>query len=263
MASTKRKTASSKSISQTPPITRMRRLEVPDLMESDSSEATSLVLDATESSDPVASSADVIHPNSRVIAKPKGAIWEHITRSDDNGGVTLSCNYCKKKWLYTEEEFKKKGSSTGNQMKHLKNMHKTKLQGNAILGPMDSFVTKASQIQSKFATDPKVSDELLREAIENFVLSEIEPFTIVESEPFLTLLKLCLKCRRDNVFLPKADALRNGIMKRTENMREELKKLMANDNTAVHLCLDMWTSSNQFSFLAITAHYIDDCWTLQ
>ena len=113
MVSNKRKTASSKSILQTPPMTRMRRLEVPDLMESDFSEATSPVLDATESSDPVASSADVILPNSRVIAKPKGAIWEHITRSDDNGGVTLSCNYCKKKWTYTEEEFRRKVPALG------------------------------------------------------------------------------------------------------------------------------------------------------
>jgi hypothetical protein len=53
-------------------------------------------------------------------------------------------------------------------------------------------------------------------------MAETEPFTIVESEASLTLLKLCLKCNRDNVFIPKADAFRNGVVKRTDALKEIL-----------------------------------------
>ena len=58
-----------------------------------------------------------------------------------------------------------------------------------------------------------MSDDLVRIALENLVISETEAFTIVESEAVLTLPKLCLKCKRENIFIPKADALRNGIIK--------------------------------------------------
>ena len=198
------------------------------------------------------------------ITKAKSDIWEHIQRSerDENGRIVLSCKYCKKKWGYSEDEYRKNGSSTGNQRRHLNSMHKKVMQGNSCVGPMDAFISKASDIEKRLAADPTISDRLIRECIEDFVLSETEPFTIIESQPFLTLLKLCLKCKRDNVFLPKADALRNGVVQRTENMKTDLKETLAREETAVHLCLDMWTSANQFSFLAVTAHYVDSNWKL-
>ena len=142
-------------------------------------------------------------------------------------------------------------------------MHKKNLQGNLSIGPMEAFVSKAYKIQKRLATDSNVSDELNPRSTRKLFFSEIYPFTIIESELFMTLLRLCLICKRYNVFFPKAYALRDGIMKRTEMMKEELKQMMANESTAVHLCLDMWTSSNQFSFLAITAHYIDEDWDLK
>ena len=198
------------------------------------------------------------------IKKGKSDIWEHIQKSerDDNGMIILSCKYCKQKWSYSEDAYRKSGSSTGNQRRHLNNMHKKIMHGNSCVGPMDAFISKASDIEKRLAVDPTISDRLIRESIEDYIISETEPFTIIGSQSFLTLLKLCLKCKRDNVFLPKADALRNGIVQRTEKMKTDLKETFAKDRTAVHLCLDMWTSTNQFSFLAITAHYVDSNWKL-
>jgi hypothetical protein len=270
----RRAPASSRSRQQSSPPKRTCRAKTPDssLLESDDE-----IVDIVSCTEEDESALATIEANSIInepakkdsslnkailIPKKQGAVWEHILRSIDNDNIVLSCKYCKKTWSYTEEEFRKQGSSTGNQRKHLNSMHKKQMQGNHLLGPMDAFLSKASDIEKKIATNPNVSDDLIREAIENFIMSELEPFTIIESEPFLTLLKLCLKCKRDNVFLPKADALRNGILKRADHMKGELVQLMAKDSAAVHLCLDAWTSSNQFSFLAITAHYIDSDWKL-
>eukprot|EP00474_Spongospora_subterranea_P000998 CRZ01456.1 hypothetical protein [Spongospora subterranea] len=156
--------------------------------------------------DAVAVDVEVV-PKIRAVKKPKGAIFSHLTRSESNGRISLACNYCRKRWTFTAAEFKKSGSSTGNQTKHMKNMHKKQFsgndQGNTTLrcGPMDAFVRKTSHIEMQLASNPNVSDALIREALETFVLAETEPFTIVESEPFLTLLKICLKCKRDNVFI--------------------------------------------------------------
>jgi hypothetical protein len=67
---------------------------------------------------------------------------------------------------------------------------------------------------------------------------------------------------RATIFLREPDALRSGIIKHTAMMKVELKQTTTNSDAALHLCLDMCTSSNQFSFLAITAHHIDSDWTL-
>ena len=205
---------------------------------------------------------NVAKRSKKVIDQPKGVIYEHITRSDTNNTVCLSCKHCPKKWTFTEEEFKKRGSSTSNQMKHIKNRHSKYLKGNIAIGPMDAFVSKVSDIEKRLASNSHITDDLIREGFENFIIAEMEPFTLVESESFLTLLKLCIKCKRDNVFVPKADALRNGVMKRSDKMKEELKQVFANSDSVVHLCLDMWTSPNMFSFLAVTAHFIDSEWNL-
>jgi hypothetical protein len=201
--------------------------------------------------------------------KPPGKVYDHIDRYQNNGQITFSCKYCKKSWTMTEESFVKSGSSTTNQMKHVKTKHKKIFLGlqnpgavNSVIGPMDVFIRKVSAIETQLALNPNVSDELIREAIENFVLTEAEAFTLIESESFLTLLKLCLKCKRDNVFIPKADALRNGIVKRVNKMKVDLKSAIAIGSSAVHLCLDMWTSPNMYSFLAVTAHYVDSEWKL-
>jgi hypothetical protein len=151
-------------------------------------------------------------------------------------------------------------------MQHLKTKHKKQFLGAAgqikTVGPMDVFIRKISDIEKQLVTNPNVSDDLIREAIENFILSETGAFTVIESEAFLTILRLCLKCKRDNVFIPKADALRNGIIKRVSNMKEALKSKITKSESAVHLCLDMWTSTNMYSFIAITRHYVDSDWTL-
>eukprot|EP00474_Spongospora_subterranea_P005608 CRZ06066.1 hypothetical protein [Spongospora subterranea] len=196
------------------------------------------------------------------IQQPQGTVHQHISRCDSDGNIRFSCNYCKKQWIYTEEEFKRRGSSTSNQLKHVRTVHSRHFNGNTAVGPMDGYIATTSEIEKRLATNVHISDDLIREGIENFVMAEMEPFTLVESETFLTLLKLCIKCKRENVFIPKADALKNGVMKRTLKMKEDLKKSFSNASSAVHLCLDMWTSPNMFSFLAVTAHFIDSDWNL-
>lgn len=114
----------------------------------------------------------------------------------------------------TEQAFSQRGSSTTNKMKHVKAKHKKQLQGpvaNNTYGPIDSFVRKVSDIEKQIAVNPNVSDDLIREDFENFILSETEAFTLIQSESFLTFLRVCLKCKRDNVYITKAEAFPNGV----------------------------------------------------
>ena len=47
---------------------------------------------------------------------------------------------------------------------------------------MDAFLK--SSVQMRLGSDGNVSDEVIRKALENFILSETEPFSIIESEKF-------------------------------------------------------------------------------
>jgi len=65
------------------------------------------------------------------------------------------------------------------------------------------------------------------------------------------------------MFIPKADATKGGFVKRAIGFKESLAKKLQNlTATKFHLALDAWTSSNCFTFLAITCYYINDDWVL-
>ena len=66
-----------------------------------------------------------------------------------------------------------------------------------------------------------------------------------------------------NVFIPKADTTKEGILKKIlefkESLAEKSKILTA---TKFHLTLGALTSSNIFTFLAIACYYIGNDWQL-
>ena len=101
------------------------------------------------------------------IEQPQGVVYQHISRRDTDGNICLSCKYCKKQWVFTEEEFRKRGSSTSNQLKHVRTVHAKHFNGNTAVGPMDAFVAKASDIEKRLATTMHISDDLIREGFEN------------------------------------------------------------------------------------------------
>ena len=151
-------------------------------------------------------------------------------------------------------------------MRHVKRRHGKLIDGNSQIGPMDSFVDSSIR-KMEYSVDlmktTSVTDEMIRESIENFIIAESEPFNIVESKFYLNMIKLCLMCKRNDVFLPKADAMKNGIMKRASKIHADLlEKLTAMQVDKFHCALDLWTSINGYTFLAITCHYINNDWEL-
>jgi hypothetical protein len=201
--------------------------------------------------------------------RPQGIVWKYISKHEDKpkNQMTLTCNLCPMKWHQTLEQWRSKGSSTSNQLKHLRKQHADRLDegSSSVLGPMDSFASK--KITSLSTSDDLkygVSNDMIREALENFIIANCEPFSLIENEYFLTLLKLCLNCQQSgNVFIPKADALKNGIMKRVSVFSSQLADKLANQRAArFHFALDLWTSPNSFTFMAVTCHYINNDWEI-
>lgn len=83
-----------------------------------------------------------------------------------------------------------------------------------------------------------------------------EPFTFIESPNIRALLR------------PEIGPLSANTLKRTtiECYKEEGERIadqVRNAGTKISVTLDCWTSPNTNAFLGVTAHYIDDDWTLR
>lgn len=59
------------------------------------------------------------------MTKPRGPIYDHIHSVKKDEKILLYRKFCTKSSSYSKDVFKKTGSSTSNQMKHVKNDPKT------------------------------------------------------------------------------------------------------------------------------------------
>ena len=130
--------------------------------------------------------------------------------------VLLPCKYCTNTWYFPEGAFRKSASSTSHQLTHVENHHERQCAGqtqpgSSMIGRMNGCLRNFTALGKQTAAISGIADELIREAIENGVLSETEAFSVIESTSFLTRLNICLTCKHENVYIPKADTLRYGI----------------------------------------------------
>ncbi|WOL08978.1 hypothetical protein Cni_G17731 [Canna indica] len=57
---------------------------------------------------------------------------------------------------------------------------------------------------------------------------------------------------------------KSDILKIYDCEKAKIMKLLSKNQSRIAITIDMWTASNQNKgYMAITAHYIDDYWTLQ
>ena len=172
--------------------------------------------------------------------------------------------------IVVPEQKTRTGQKKANKRKQSKNSEqkiqkkKTKLSSNleAESAPEIIDITELAS-SSNMRNNGVITEDMIREALENFVIADCQPFTLVENRYFLTLLNLCLHYNHTDCFIPKADALKSGIMKRVQNLCSNVAaKLNALSTIKIHCALDVWTSPNNYTFLAITCHYIDANWCL-
>lgn len=193
---------------------------------------------------------------------PRGLLKNHVRRVYRGEKVMFFCNYCVSKWKYKRSDFSRYNGSTSNILKHVRAVHPSVFCADrSALSPTGcAYVSEVELLQLQCKPD---AERLIRTALSHFVVENTEPFSVVDSDAFLKLLYLCLYCRADNITIPRSTALRYGIFQQMENMKATMKSKFALVNSCFNLCLDMWTSSNSYSFIAITAHYVSNDWQLQ
>ncbi|KAG6537101.1 hypothetical protein ZIOFF_002182 [Zingiber officinale] len=221
--------------------------EVPQISEvnnevpQDQPNITSVAADASPSTD--------ASPSAIGTRKLTSDVWNHFRRNKINEMDKAICNYCEKPLsgnskhgtTHLREHFKICPRRTVSDIRQ-KILIKEKNKGD--------FVIKGFQF------DQEASRCMLAEMI---ILHEY-PLTIVEHHGFRKLLASLQPLFK----VPCRNTIKSDILKLYDYEKTKVLSLLECNKGRIALTTDMWTASNQRKgFLALTAHFIDDNWTLQ
>uniref|UniRef100_A0A4Y0BIY4 BED-type domain-containing protein n=1 Tax=Anopheles funestus TaxID=62324 RepID=A0A4Y0BIY4_ANOFN len=195
-------------------------------------------------------------------------VWLHFVVQ----GKAAKCRYCGKFISMSNR-------STSNLKRHIKNLHPSIPFNRA--APMESSTSTTSKYEiamiepgtSKNQKSNPVSDtnvveqckpmslmqnRQLDEALFQMICDECLPFNIVEGEKFKKFIHLL----NPNYEPPSRKMLSNGLL--TSNYLEALEKITANFTKikSVALTSEGWLNYNNTNCLAITAHYINEDFSL-
>lgn len=183
--------------------------------------------------------------------------WKHFKREKLDDKWKAICKYCERKL----------GGDTKQGTKHLHDHIRTcKLR--TVRGPKQSIIKVTEQSSSSLGNRPESlvvgnytfnQDASRRELARMIILHEY-PIMMVDhigfrrySHALQPLFKIVSR-----------NTVKSDIMKLYESEKSKQMKILAKNKSRIAITTDMWTSSNQNKgYMSITAHYIDDNWTLQ
>jgi len=174
--------------------------------------------------------------------RPRSSVWEHFTVCEDQPDK-VRCSHCPKHKTYAY-----KNGGTTNLQKHLDSMHKFQL------GKRDA----KQRTLDDCSTAVVFSKQLFEEYLIDWILLNNQPFSEVDSEPLKRLLGLLKP-----VDIMSSTTLKRRIIDRFNSKLCEMRGIFEKLDSKVSFTTDCWTSPNNISFMGITAHYIDNDWTLQ
>lgn len=111
---------------------------------------------------------------------------------------------------------------------------------------VDSFVQVVKPVA--LSRSKAIDAQLLK-----MICKEFQPFSLVENPEFITFVNMLCP----GYSLPSRKTLSRSLLPQTYNNLVEEIKIKLKSAYAVSITTDGWTSINNQSFLAITAHYID------
>ncbi|KAH0681794.1 hypothetical protein KY289_019546 [Solanum tuberosum] len=195
--------------------------------------------------------APPVAPNSGTTGRETSQIWDHFSKFIAKGGkCRAKCNYCTKTFAADSVN----GTTTlWNHLtvKCLKSPFKS-----------DKWQTTLKPIKRGWpeggSTEKGVfnMDEIKR-AITEFIIIDEQPFRAVEGEGFKKLMAKAFP----NFEVPSRVTVARHCLRIYQEEKEKLKELIKNQR--VCLTSDTWTSIQNYTYMVVTAHWIDDQWNLQ
>ncbi|GJX37006.1 zinc finger BED domain-containing protein RICESLEEPER 2-like protein [Tanacetum coccineum] len=183
----------------------------------------------------------------------KSFVWDHFPRIE--GATEAKCPYC---GTVLAANSKQNGTSTlGN---HLINV--------CVTSPL--YRSKDKKKQTKLSFKPATmgesggtlvshsfNQERCRKAVARMCIKDNQPFSIVEDEGFSELV-----WELNSEFeLPSRWTVARDALSIYQEEAKKLKNLLKNQT--VCLTTDTWTSVQNYNYMCLTAHWVDDSWKLR
>ena len=201
---------------------------------------TSNVMGASSEPIPVADNSTVEH------GKQRSVVWNHFTKKKVNGMDKAECNYCHKLLGGSSKH------GTNHLHQHMKSCPKRSTKD--IRQMMLSTDVKGDIANHAF------DQANARRDLASMIIVHEYPLSMVDHDlfkKFLNTLQPLFKC-------PSRNTIKSDIFKIYDFERNKMMKILENNTSRVAITTDMWTASTQKKgFMAVTAHFIDNSWTLQ
>lgn len=200
-----------------------------------------------ENGDPIPSLGenDDKDPDARLRSK----YWKHFNRVKIMGVFKAVCKYCGAK-ISGETN-----NGTSHLIQHYKRKHEKK----------DSMRQQVLTNNFKKQRSPELTSysydqDTARKTLASAVIMHEYPLSIVEHVGFRRYSHALQPLFK----VPCRNTLKSDIFKIYEYEKGKTLSLVVSNASRLAITTDMWTSSNQKKgFMAVTAHFIDDSWTLQ
>lgn len=182
------------------------------------------------------------------------SVWKEFKKVKCNGTVRAKCNYC----------FKKLSAASNNGTKHLHVHLKSCVQKKIKLN--EKTLAQASlRFGRTYTCTVSVENytfdkEIARKELGAMIVLHEYPLSMVDHvgfRRFVGALQPLFKIGTRNT-------IRSDIIKQYEVERKKSVEYMSGIQSRVAITTDLWTSDNQKrGYMAITAHFIDEFWTLR
>lgn len=177
-------------------------------------------------------------------------VWNHFKRQKIDGLWKAICNYCSKKLSGVP------GQGTSHLKKHwLVCTNRTTRDIRQAL-----IKTEKVEGQTVMVGSYAFNQDIARRAVAKMIILHEYPLLMVEHIGF----KEFCASMQPLFNLVSRNTIKADIMKIYADEKENAKKLLSKNQSRIAFTSDMWTSSNQNKgYMTVTAHFIDDSWTLQ
>ncbi|KAL0287736.1 UNVERIFIED_CONTAM: putative AC transposase [Sesamum calycinum] len=210
----------------------------------------------TESNTEIEMSKDIpdrveIEETSEDNSKRKRKAWNHFKRVKVEGIQFAECNYCKAR-LKAPASY-----GTTHLHKHYEEVCKKRPRKIDI---RQSFMKTNKKVSGDQELGTHIfNQEEARCELASMVILHDYPLSVVDHIGFRrysTCLQPCFNMISRNT-------LKGDILKIYKDERTKYYNLLGKIKCRIAITTDMWTSSNNKGFMAVTGHFIDDNWTLQ
>ncbi|CAL9232934.1 unnamed protein product [Arabidopsis halleri] len=183
--------------------------------------------------------------NSRKRRKKTSEMWIHFTQAGkgDDGKNRVKCNYCGEKLVYEP--------TTGTSP--MKRHHQRCIKKPKYKHVADMIIDGDGKTRRM-----KIDQSVVREKFSRVIIRHDLPFSVVEYEE---LRRFFQYLNPDYSYYTRNTAA-TDVVKTWEIEKNKLKMDLAKIQSRICLTSDCWTAISGEGYISLTAHYVDESWTL-